>query len=184
MSLLGPPNLPLQQLIMTSIMTKPEIYAAFPEPVSLLTGKPDVRELIRILQQLILCAQYCKAPLSLQIVLFLTLPENILIVNTREKYPVLPNPPPPIANYNRSIDASDRATTKEEWELSKKTFDECINMNSALVTRFLSFINPTFKTYDELIQLSNPNAPFLNVLIYLCENTREAMSRTGHTIIY
>ena len=108
------------------------------------------------------CAQSCKMPLSLQIFLFLTLLENIWIVNTQEQYPVLPNPLPPIVNYEGSVDASDRATTKAEWELSKKTFDERINMNAALVTRFLSLINPTFKTCYELTQLSYPNAPFLN----------------------
>ena len=36
---------------------------------------------------------------------------------------VLPNPPPQIANYEGSIDASNRATKKAEWELNKKTFD-------------------------------------------------------------
>ena len=36
-------------------------------------------------------------------------------------------------------------------------------MNAALVTRFLSLINPTFKTCYELTQLSYPNVPFLNV---------------------
>ena len=107
------------------------------------------------------CAQSCKMPLSVQKHLLLTVPENIWIANTQEKYPVLPNPPPPIANYNGSIDASDRATTKAEWELSKNTFDECINMNVALVTRFLSLINPTFKTCYERRQLSYPNATFL-----------------------
>ena len=127
----------------------------------MITGEPDVRELIRILQHLMFCAQSCKTPLYLQSFLFLTLPENIWIANTREKYPVLPNPPPPIANYNESIDASDRATTKEEWELSKNTFDKCINMNAALVTIFMSLVNPTFKTCYELTQLSYPNAPFL-----------------------
>ena len=133
---------------MTSIMTKPEMYAAFPEPVSPIPGEPDVQELIRILQQLMFCAQSCKTPLSLQNLLFMMLPENIWIVNTREKYPVLPNPPPPIADYNGSIDASDRATTKAEWELSKKIFDECINMNAALVSRFLLLINPTATTHQ------------------------------------
>ena len=93
-------------------MTKSEMYAAFPEPVLLIPGKPDVRENIQILQHLIFCAQYCETPFSLQIFLFLTLPENIWIANTREQYPVLPNPPPPIANYKGSVDASDRATTK------------------------------------------------------------------------
>ena len=90
------------------------------------------------------------------------------------KYPVLPNPPPPIANYNGSIDASDRATTKAEWELSKKTFDECINMNSALVTRFLSLINPTFRTCYELTQLSYPNEPFLNVFDLFMQKYRRS----------
>ena len=36
-------------------------------------------------------------------------------------------------------------------------------MNAALVTPFLSLINPTFKTCYELIKLSYSNAPFLNV---------------------
>ena len=105
-------------------MTKPEMYAAFPEPVSPIPGKPDVRELIRILQHLMFCAQSCNTTLSLQKTLFLTFPENIWIANTREKYPVLLNPLPPIVNYEVSVDASDRSTTKSEWELSKKTFDE------------------------------------------------------------
>ena len=109
--------------IMTSIMTKPEMYAAFPEPVSPITGKSDVQELIQILQHLIFCAQSCKTPPSLQNFLFLTLPENIWTANTGEQYPVLPNPPPPIPNYEGSVDSSDRATTKSEWELNKKTFD-------------------------------------------------------------
>ena len=109
------------------------------------------------------CAQSCKTPLSLQNFLFLTLPENIWNANTREQYPALPNPPPPIANYEGSVDASERVNTKAEWELSNKTFNKCINMNVALVTRFLSLINPTFKTCYELTQFSYPNAPFLNV---------------------
>ena len=36
-------------------------------------------------------------------------------------------------------------------------------MNAALVTRFLSLINPTFKTCYEVTQLSYPNETFLNV---------------------
>ena len=36
-------------------------------------------------------------------------------------------------------------------------------MNAAMVKRFLSLINLTFKTCYELTQLSYPNAPFLNV---------------------
>ena len=36
-------------------------------------------------------------------------------------------------------------------------------MNVALVTRFLSLINPTFKTCYEPTQLSYTNSPFLNV---------------------
>ena len=126
-------------------------------------GKPDVRELIQILQHLMFCAQSCKTPISLQIILFLTLPENIWIANTREKYPILPKPPPPIANYEGSVYASDRDTTKSELELSKKTFGEWINTNAALVTRFLLLTNPTFKTCYELTQLIYPNAPLLNV---------------------
>ena len=81
----------------------------------------------------------------------------------QEKYPVLSNPPLPIANYEGSVDASDRVTTKAEYEISKTTFEKCINMNVALVTRLLSLINPTFKICYELTQLSYPNAPFLNV---------------------
>ena len=92
------------------------------------------------------CAQSCKTPLSLQMFLFLTLPENIWIANTREKYPVLLNPPPLIADYEVSVDVSDRDTTKAEWGISKKTFDEC-----------------TFKTCYELTQLSYPNVPFLSI---------------------
>ena len=90
------------------------MYAAFPEPVSPIPGETDVRELIRILQHLMFCAQSCKTPISLQIVLFLTLPDNIWIANRQEQYPVLPNPPPPITNYEVSVDASDRSTTKAE----------------------------------------------------------------------
>ena len=145
------------------------MYAAFPEPVSPTPGKPDVRELIRILQHLMVCAQLCKTPLSLQNFLFLTLLENIWTAYRREQYPILPNPLPPIANYEGAVDDSDRATTKAEWELSKKTFDECINMNAALVTRFLSLINPTFRTCYGLTQLSYPNAHFLNVFDFFMQ---------------
>ena len=102
----------------------------------------------------------------------------------QEKYPFLPNPPPPITNYEGSLDASDRATTKAERELSKKTFEECINMNAALVNRFLSLINPTFITCYKLTQLSYPSAPFLDVLNSSCKDIREAMSRNAHTISY
>ena len=44
-----------------------------------------------------------------------------------------------------------------------------INMNAALVTQFLSLINPTFKTCYELTQLSHPNAPFLNVFDFFMQ---------------
>ena len=39
-------------------------------------------------------------------------------------------------------------------------------MNAALVTRFLSLINPNFRTCYELTQLRYPNAPFLNVFYF------------------
>ena len=42
-------------------------------------------------------------------------------------------------------------------------------MNAALVTQFLSLINPTFKTCYELTQLSHPNAPFLNVFDFFMQ---------------
>ena len=100
------------------------MYAAFPEPVSPIPGEPDVRELIQIFQHLMFCAKSCKTPLSFQKFFFLTPPEHIWTTNTREKHPVLLNPPPPIANYEGSEDASYRATTKAEWELRKKKFDE------------------------------------------------------------
>ena len=153
-------------------MTKPEMYAAFQEPVSPIPGKPDVQEIIRILEHIMFCVQSCKTPLSLQTFFFLTLTENIYIANTREQYPVLPNSLPPIANYKGSVDASDRATTKAEWGISNETYDECINMNAALVTWFLSLINPTFKTCYELAQLSYPNALFLNVFDFFMRKYR------------
>ena len=120
------------------------------------------------------CAQSCKTPFSLQHFFSLTLPENIWTANTREKYPVLPNPPPPIAKYKGFVDASDRATTKTEWELIKKTFDECINMNAALVNHFLYLINPTFKICYKLTQLSYPNAPFLNVFDFFMQKYKRS----------
>ena len=87
---------------------------------------------------------------------------------------VLPNPPPQIANYKGYIDASNRATKKSEWELNKKTFDECINTNAELVTRFLSLINPTFKKCYKLTQLSYPNEPFLNVFDFFMRKYRRS----------
>ena len=48
-------------------------------------------------------------------------------------------------------------------------------MNAAIVTRFLSFINPTVKTCYELTQLSYPNAPFLNAFnFFMCKYKRSS----------
>ena len=55
-----------------------------------------------------------------------------------------------------------------------KTFDECININAALVTRFLPLINPTFKTCYKLTQLSYPNAPFLNVFDFFMQKYKRS----------
>ena len=68
---------PFHQRIMKSIMTKPEMYAAFLETVTPIPSEPDVWDLIRILQHLMFCALSCKTPLSLQNFFFLTLPYNI-----------------------------------------------------------------------------------------------------------
>ena len=47
-------------------------------------------------------------------------------------------------------------------------------MNAALLSRFLSLINPTFKKCYELTQLSYPNATFLNVFDFFIQKYKRS----------
>lgn len=138
-----------------------EKFPAAPEPIR---GEPNLVEMHRVLKHMRLCSQTHRTPLSSTNMLFLVLPQPLFAQYTNEPYPTDDANYPAadaIPNLDEAIDAADRETIRVEWQLQNKTHQDVKNMNAALVSRFLSLIEPMYKMEYETALLSTPNPTFL-----------------------
>ena len=67
------------------------MIAAFPEAAPKINGQPTLRELIRVLDHLMRCAQTHETDISPLKLLFLCIPPELYANYTGEAYPTIPN---------------------------------------------------------------------------------------------
>ena len=136
------------------------MIAAFPEAAPKINGQPTLRELIRVIDHLIRCAQTHETDISPLKLLFLCIPPELYANYTAEAYPTIPNYPGPVPIYDPNQTGAEHANTKSTWEYHATRHADCKTMMSSLIDRFLSLIDLTYKSDFENHRISNPNITF------------------------
>ena len=136
--------------------------ANFPTKPSGIIGKPNLQELVRILQYLMMCAQTHKSSISPAInLLYLAVPPEIYAQYTQEAYPNANYPTPAdvpiVPDYAMAQDDNDRARITAEHAAAVKRREDVINMHNALADTFLDMFEPTYRAaYDRRNVFGSP----------------------------
>ena len=144
-----------------------DMLATFPAPVLEITGEPTLRELIRIIKHLMECSQKVETDISPLNYLFLVLESDLYATHTAEIYPSVPNHPGRTPVYVEPSTAGARANLKQEWEYALMRHNNCLNMNAALKSRFLSLIDANIvDTYKSAAGIMSPNCSYISLLAW------------------
>ena len=120
-----------------------------------------MKELVRLLRHLIDCSQSVDYEMSPLNFLFICIPEWLYRYYTDEPYIARPGSPGIIPIYNPADSAAQHANTKAQWEINEKMYRDPITMDSALIARFASLIEPAWQTEFSKKRISEPNMTFL-----------------------
>ncbi len=121
---------------------KGKMLACFPAAPPKINSEPATRELIRVLQHLILCRQthevdYCKNNL-----LFLVIEENMWAQFSEEDWSAASmGPSYDGPAFEEDMDSWTAAKIKNTWEYEKMQADDCNKMNKALIKCFMSLLD-------------------------------------------
>ena len=144
-----------------------DMLASFPAPVQGITGEPSLRELIRLIKHLMECSQKVETDISPLNYLFLVLESELYATHTAEMYPSVPNHPGRTPAYTATSTPGERANVKQEWEYALMRHNNCLNMNAALKSRFLSLIDANIvDTYKSAAGILAPNCAYIELLAW------------------
>lgn len=126
-----------------------EIIAAFQStPITPITGRPNIYELLRILKYLCRCSQTTKSCLGPLRYLFVALPLQHYMRYTAEPL-TLPGPTPAIPNYPLNADKATIDQLKINWQAHKNENNNIQNMNEALTATFLALMPEAYTKHLE-----------------------------------
>ena len=91
------------------------------------------------------CSQSHESAASPLGLLFVCLPQAMWGAYSNDPYPADPGDPGPVANVAQNANPVEAANYIEQWKFVKKVHTDFKTMNSALIDRFLSFINIAYK---------------------------------------
>ena len=142
-----------------------DMLATFPAPMLGITGEPTLRELIRIIKHLMEFSQKVKSDILPLNYLFLVLESDLYATHTADPYPAVPAHPGHMPVYVDPSMAGERANIKQEWEYALMRHNNCLNMNAALKSCFLSLIDSNIvDTYKNVAGILNPNCAYIQLL--------------------
>ena len=107
-----------------------DMLATFPAPVQGITGKPSLRELIRLIKHLMECSQKVETDISPLNYLFLVLESDLYATHIADMYPPVPEHPGHTPAYLDPSKAGERANLKQEWEYALMWHNNCLNVNA------------------------------------------------------
>jgi hypothetical protein len=145
---------------------------AFPTPLKLSLGTPNLFVLNNLLQYFCKCAQTHKSPISKKMNLLYVAIDPTLYghYSDGKAYPNADYPFPlevaDVPNYSGCTDANDCTNIKVTHGMALKQRNNIINMNSALNNAFLDLIPVAFKQSYEQIQMENPNFVFCKIIAW------------------
>ena len=145
---------------------KSEMLAAFPEAIPKIVGSPNLREMIRLMQHLMVCSQTHATEASPLGFLFVCLPQALWSTYSQDAYPTDPQNPGPISTMTEAMSDAQWKNHKTSWEYFKKIHNDFEIMNSALTDRFVSLIEPAYTKDYTTSRLRNPNQQFRESFAY------------------
>jgi len=145
---------------------KSEMLAAFPEAIPKIVGSPNLREMIRLMQHLMVCSQTHATEASPLGFLFVCLPQALWATYSQDAYPTDPQNPGPIPTMSEEMSDAQWQNHKTSWEYFKKIHNDFNTMNSALTDRFVSLIEPAYTKDYTTSRLRNPNQQFREAFAY------------------
>ena len=146
--------------------TKADMLAAIPEAPPKMIGTPNLREIIRVMYHLMECSQSHESAASPLGLLFVCLPQAMWGAYSNNPYPADPGP---VANVAQNATPVEAANYKDQWDFIKKVHTDFKTMNSAIIDRFLSFIDLAYKQDFVQARIAQPQVQFRDCLAYFLQ---------------
>ena len=159
----------------TSNTTKADMLAAFPEAPPKIIGKPNLREIIRVMYHLMECSQSHESAASPLGLLFACLPQAMWVAYSQGPYPNDPIDPGAVANVDPNASPVEAANFKDQWNFIKKIHADFMTMNSALCDRFLTFMDLAYKQDFLNKRVTQPRCQFRYCLAYFWDDMATPM---------
>ena len=111
------------------------------------------------------CSQKEETGISPLNYIFPVLDQDLYTIHTAEAYPVVPDHPGCTPTYSPQNTPGERAILKQEWEYALMRHKNCLNMNAALQSRFISLIDANIvDTYKNAAGIVSPNCAYIQLL--------------------
>ena len=175
----------------SATITKEAMTAGFPARIPKIEGDITLKELLRVFQHLIACAQLTVTAYHAMNFLYLVVPAELWPLYSNAAYPQAPGNPGTIPPYHQNNTPLQNEVIKQAFLSARKHYEEFISMNRALTERFLTLIpNEYVAGYNEVL-VRDPNRVFGDTLNYFyteygqedeieIEENKEAMKAPWH----
>ena len=149
-----------------STTLKADMLAVFPEPPPKIIGIPNLREMIRIMYHMMACSQSHASQASPLGLLFVCLPQPLWAAYSQDPYPADPMDPGFVPAVNPNFSPVEADNYKSQWAYVKTVYEDFRTMNSALIDRFLSLMDPTYTTDFTYARVTHPTLQFRDCFTY------------------
>ena len=149
-------------------ITKEAMTAGFPARIPKIEGDITLKELLRVFQHLIACAQSTVTAYHAMNFLYLVVPAELWALYSNAAYPQAPSNgnPGTIPPYHQNNTPLQNEVIKQAFLSARKHYEEFISMNRALTERFLTLIPSEYVAgYNEVL-VRDPNRIFGETLNY------------------
>ena len=147
-------------------ISKEAMVAGFPAKIPSIEGEITLKELLRVFQHLIACAQSTVTSHDALNFLYLVVPATLWGLYSAAAYPQAPRNPGNIPLYHLQNTPLQNKVIKQAWLVAKKYWKEYQNMNKALTERFMSLLPTEYQLGYNKILIRDPNRIFEDTLNY------------------
>ena len=150
----------------SAAITKEAMAAGFPARIPKIEGDITLKELLRVFQHLIACAQSTVTAYHALNFLYLVVPTKLWALYSNAAYPQAPGNPGTIPPYHQNNTPFQNEVIKQAFLSAIKHYEEFIHMNKVLTKRFLTLIPSEYVSgYNEVL-VREPNRIFGDTLNY------------------
>ena len=150
----------------SATITKEAMTAGFPARIPKIEGDITLKELLRVFQHLIACAQSTVTAYHAMNFLYLVVPAELWALYSNAAYPQAPGNPGAIPPYHQNNTPLQNEVIKQAFLSARKHYEEFISMNRALTERFLTLIPSEYVAGYNKVLVRDPNRIFGDTLNY------------------